>query len=44
MFVNIFLEMYQQKSIWDGIMLPFKLIAKPVAVIANEVQKTLAED
>ena len=44
MFVNIFIEMYQKEDLGQALMLPLKLIAKPVGVIAEEVQKALSID
>ena len=44
MIINIFLEMYQKEDIGQALMLPLKLVAKPVAVIAEEVGKALSID
>lgn len=44
MFVNIFIEMYQKEDLGQALILPLRLVAKPVGVIAEEVQKALSVD
>ena len=44
MFINMFIEGYKKDSLFDALMLPTKLIMKPVSLISEEVRKALAED
>ena len=44
MFINIFIEMYQKEDLGQALVLPLKLIAKPIGVMAEEVQKALNID
>jgi hypothetical protein len=44
MFVNMFIEGYKKDSLFDALMLPTKLIMKPVSLISEEVKKALTQD
>ena len=44
MFMNMFIEGYKKDSLFEALMLPTRLIMKPVSLIAEQVQKALAED
>ena len=44
MFVNMFIEMMKSKDPVDAILLPVKLVLKPVALIAEQVKKAVAAD
>jgi hypothetical protein len=44
MFVNMFIEMMKSKDPVDAILLPTKLVMKPVALVAEQVKKAVSTD